>query len=66
MQQYIIITEIKSEANNVQWWMNQTDSEISTEIFDSFEAAKDSLRIKIKNVSSAYDFFLCRTIVLPL
>ena len=36
MSKYVVITEVKSEAHDVEWWMDQTNSKITVEIKDEF------------------------------
>lgn len=57
MARYAIVTEIKTEANEVEWWMDQTDSVEFLQIFDSFEEAKKEMRTAIRKIAKASKFF---------
>lgn len=57
MARYAIVTEIKTEANEVEWWMDQTDSVEFLRIFDSFEEAKKEMRTAIRIIAKASKFF---------
>ena len=57
MARYAIVTEIKTEANKAEWWMDQTDSVEFLRIFDSFEEAKKEMRTAIRIIAKASKFF---------
>lgn len=41
MAKYVLLTEVKREANDVEWWMDQTNTtEETVQFFNSFEEAK--------------------------
>ena len=54
---YALLTEIKTKANEVEWWMEQTDVTESLQIFDSFEEAKAEMRKVIKRIAKNSEFF---------
>ena len=47
---YALLTEIKTEAIEVEWWMDQTDNTETLQIFDSFEDAKSEMRKAVKRL----------------
>ena len=57
MSKYVVITEVKSEAHDVEWWMDQTNSKITVEIKDEFRAARESMRNTICKLTAECDFF---------
>ena len=57
MKQFVLITEIRKEAMDVEWWMDQTNTEITTQIFDTFSEAKSQMRKTVKGVCTRCDFF---------
>ena len=54
---YVLLTEIKTEASKVEWWMDQTDNTETLQIFDSFEDAKSEMRKAVKRLAKKCDFF---------
>ncbi len=57
MKQFVLITEIKKETMDVEWWMDQTNTEITTQIFDTFSGAKIQSRKRVKDACNRCDFF---------
>lgn len=57
MSKYVVITEVKSEAHDVEWWMDQTNSKITVEIKDEFRAARELMRNTICKLTAECDFF---------
>ena len=54
---YALLTEIKTEASEVEWWMDQTDNTETLQIFDSFEDAKSEMRKAVKRLAKKIEFF---------
>lgn len=54
---YVVLTEIKTEASEAEWWMEQTDNTETLQIFDSFEAAKSEMRKTVKRLAKKCEFF---------
>ncbi len=54
---YALLTEIKKETSNVEWWMDQTESTESMQIFDSFEEAKAEMRKAVKRITKKCEIF---------
>jgi len=54
---YALVTEIKTETNEVEWWMDQTDKTETLQIFDSFEEAKTEMRKAVKRLAKKCEFF---------
>lgn len=54
---YALVTEIKTETNDVEWWMDQTDKTETLQIFDSFEEAKSEMRKAVKRLAKKCEFF---------
>ncbi len=50
MKQFVLITEIRKEAMDVEWWMDQTNTEITTQIFDTFSEVKSQMRKTVVRV----------------
>ncbi len=50
MTQYIVLTEIKRETQDVEWWMDQTDNTETVQIFDSFDEARIAMRKTVKKL----------------
>ena len=57
MSKYLILSEVKSEAYDVEWWMDQTDSKYTVELKDKFETARKSMRNTICKLIAECDFF---------
>lgn len=57
MKKYVLTAEVRREASDVEWWMDQTDSEITAQVFDSFPEAKLAMRKTVKKLAAACDFF---------
>lgn len=57
MSKYVVLTEVKSEARDVEWWMDQTNSETAVELKDEFEVARESMRNTICKLTAECDFF---------
>jgi len=58
MAKYVLLTEVKREANDVEWWMDQTNTtEETVQFFNSFEEAKTAMRKTVKRVVKNCDFF---------
>ena len=56
MAKYILWTEIKTKAENAEWWGEQTDCKETVKIFDSFDTAKSEMRKTVKRVVKKCDF----------
>ncbi len=57
---YALVTEIKTEASEVEWWMDQTDNTETLQIFDSFEDAKSEMRKAVKRLVKKVIFSLSK------
>ena len=56
MAKYILLTEVKTRAEDAEWWDEQTDNEEAVKVFDSFETAKAEMRKTVKRVLKKCDF----------
>ena len=54
---YVLLTEIKTEASEAEWWMDQTDRTASLQIFETFEEAKTAMRKSVKQAAKSCKFF---------
>lgn len=57
MAKYLVLTEVKTQKGNAEWWMDKTDSKIGIEIKDSFDEARDFMRSTISKLAEKCDFF---------
>lgn len=57
MSKYIVLTEIKTEAREAEWWMEQTDDTTEIKCFEDFETAKTYMRENVKKLSTSCKFF---------
>lgn len=57
MAKYVVLTEVKSEINDIEWWMDQTSSKITVEVKNKFEVARELMRKNICKLAAECDFF---------
>lgn len=55
--EYALLIEVKTEASDVEWWMDQTDNTETLKIFNSFSCAKAEMRKAVKRFAKKCAFF---------